>query len=363
MDDESKFFSEAFGAPGPDEAPGETQDQDKEKQDEAQDQEGVSPEDQATGTPEPQGQDPAEDTGEQSGEGPGEKQSPRPEEGKPADQDREEDLDTLKKKAHGYESMLGRLQREQEERRKLEQRLAQIEAGRQHPADQGQARPQPPAQGGQGVTDIPPEIKEDVALFEKDFPEYSKLIHESGPDGERLRKRLKDVGPEVTAAMAEGISARRIADERFARLEQDKIQERAAVERQQAADYQDRLLGEVPREYAELRTSEEKAAELEKYHRDLREWVENKPYREARQLEWTFKECKDPRTVAAALKQFQNETRYFGEPEKPDTRPRKETVQAAAQAAAVPSRSQGVPRGKPDPHDEYSAYREAFGGK
>ena len=396
MSDEMNFFSEAFGPSGPeDQATAGTKDQDQaeahepgrdQDQEQNQDQDSAhrapeqkgGPEDQATA-----GDDSVDQSAAAGDDRHGSKQADdrdgkgEQDQGKQKKSGQDEDLEEIRRQAEGYKSMLGRLQKEQQERRRieeekrrLEQQLQQDASPQRHPGVQATAQQSGPAPE---AAQIPEDIKEDVDSFARDFPEYSNLVQEKGPDGDKLRKRLKDYGPEIASAMAEAISARREASAEIGRLKEARTQEQQAAKQRQAEEHFSRIFSEVP-EYGELRTDRSRAEELQQYHNALWEWVGNKSYREAVEMEKALKEGDAP-SVSGVLKQFQDETRYFGRPEgseessqrqRQNTQPEApsdDVRKAAAQASAVPSRAASPPRGRADPNDERSAFREAFGGK
>lgn len=372
MSDETKFFAEAFGPSSP-----ETDQDQAPAKEEIQDQADQPPEpDQKSSSPEP-GPDQAPADGDQSEKKEGGQEDPpaepgpdqsdkgkKPEKSEPG-KDKDPDLETLEKKAHGYESMLGRLERERDKNRRLMQELEQIKG--QLDQRQGKDGKAPAKSGPEPIKDIPENLAEDLKVFSVEFPEYTDLIREDGPDGQRLRKGLEKYGPEWAAAAAEGVSARREVHAYKQQLEEEKAMEQQARKQAEAQEQERRsrdhfqtLFSEVP-EYGELRSNPQRASELEAFHQNLFSWIEEKPYREAARMKQIVEDG-DAYSVAEVLKKFQEETRPESNTEG-DPPPRRETQQAAAQAAAVPSRSGSPPRGRPDPNDEGSAFREAFGRK
>lgn len=111
-----------------------------------------------------------------------------------------EALEELRKKAHGYDSMMGRLNQEQKRRAELE---AELERLRRAPAsaetDGGQAQREPSQPAAKTV-----ELDEGMRALVEGLPENLRgVFHEDSADGTRLRKVMEEFGPEQASILAE----------------------------------------------------------------------------------------------------------------------------------------------------------------
>ena len=334
--------------------------------------------DQPAGKPleEPENIPPSDEVGtDESGDGDGEP---------------EEDDEQLKKRAHSYDSAMGRVVKEQdvlrrkaaeyervketlkqtlEEQKKIE---AAMEEARRRQQELGQRPPQPmgqqalPQSGPLPMAEIPDDIKEEAASFTRDYPELAPLLHFPGKEGQKLRKLLADYGPDVASIHGNAVMANyRLAQaqEQFQgqltqseqRVLQQQQEMQARLENERKQSHYERIYTSVP-DYAALATDPSRRQELEQFHSALSEWAESKPHRDYAQISQILKQG-DADSVVHVLRQFQSEQQFSGVQQ-----PAHSGRQAAARAAqAIPSRSSGPPRGRPDPNDIHSAFREAFG--
>lgn len=114
---------------------------------------------------------------------------------KPPTQEQEgADSDDQVKNSQEYKSMMGRLAKEREANRILNEQL-QAERRRGHTDDY--------RQDTAAKADIPDDIKDDVEAFKKAYPEYAEVIEAPGRVGDRIRKLLSDYGAEVAAVQAD----------------------------------------------------------------------------------------------------------------------------------------------------------------
>lgn len=244
----------------------------------------------------------------------------------------EEDPEDLRKKAHGYDSMLGRLNKEREERAALEQRLAQLEAAQRK-------QPTEPAT----LASIPDEIKEDFDALSKENPQVAALLKEDTPESKRLRSALAEYGREFVEEKAEAILDRRRLESEIATVKSH--QQLSAEETARQVFYG--TIGAAHPDFVAVIGTPEHASYMAK----VQEWAETKPYKEAAPL-FQVIEKGTPEQIVALLNKFKAETaNNGGQPaaNAPDRR-----AQRAAAAAAVPSRPTPMPRAA-TPKDSFDA--------
>lgn len=299
-----------------------------------------------------------------------------------------EEMEELRRKAHGYDSMFGRLNKEREERKRLEARLARLEGGqtgeRQTPPS-GQTGPQQQAAGSaeeSGRIEIPEEIRDDVTEFGRRYPDYSRLMEEDSERGQALRDLLQEYGPDIASVKAENMANQ----ERIDGLE---------AERQQSAvqAYWDRIGQEHPEVAEAFAQLEDDPSQAQAFVQALNDWIETKPFREAQYL-MEVRDGADAEAAAQMVSTFKSETGWSLEgPQEsspsPDSgsgskqqtgresrsesgpgnqagRKRKQKETSAsdpAAAAAVPSRSTPPPQPRAGADDFDAAWEEATGEK
>ena len=248
----------------------------------------------------------------------------------------ETDMSELEKKAHGYDSMMGRLQAEQRKRQELEARLAALESA----PEQKPAAPEPTP-----VT-VPDELKEDVAALQKRDPQLAAIVLEDSPEGKKLRKALEEYGVDYAEERASTIKLRRDLEVKLASIEA----KTAGVVEQTATQAFYAQIGAQHPEWVELATNQSRAAEFNTFMDGVRSWAEGKPFREGQRL---FKviEAGTPGEINQLLSQYKTE-----QVKPPQQKPKGD----AAAAMAIPTRS-GTPPTKPlAPKDDFdAAFREA----
>lgn len=287
----------------------------------------------------------------------------------PADGDEEkspEDLEELRKKAHGYESMMGRLRKEQEERRKLEEALARVRQQEQEQQRLAQQRPvQPQHSQPLPMAEIPAELKDEADKFSSEYPELVPLLRFPGKEGQKLRKLLQEYGPDVAATHGNSVMAqyklavteqqmRQQFSQYDQRVQQQQHEMQQRFENERRNSHYSSIYEAVP-EYGSMATDPSRRADLETYHAHLSDWVDGKPHREAQQLLHILRQG-DAQSVVQVLRQFNSEQSTGRNHVDQNAR-----RQAAHAAAAIPSRASAPPRGKPDPNDVRSAFKDAFG--
>ena len=248
----------------------------------------------------------------------------------------EKGLSELEKKAHGYDSMMGRLQAEQRKRQELEARLAALESD---PAKK-QAAPEPTP------VSVPDEIKEDVATLQKRDPHLAAIVLEDSTDGAKLRKALEEYGADYAEERAATIKLRRDLESKLASIEA----KTAGVVEQTATQAFYAQIGAKHPDWVELATDQSRAAEFSTFMDGVRSWAETKPFKEGQRL-FQIIEAGTPGEVNMLLDQYKNDQAKPSQP-----KPKGD----AAAAMAVPTRS-GTPPTKPlAPKDDFdAAFREA----
>lgn len=264
---------------------------------------------------------------------PAPEQAPQGGEQAPAASEDEE----LRKKAHGYDSMLGRLQKEREERKRLEDRLAQLEqlAGRQA------AQPQQAAPASTKAAEIPDEIKDDFDSLSKENPRVAALLTEDTPEAKRLRSALAEYGREYVEEKAEVLLTRRELEAKIATVESH--QRLTAQEQAQRAFFSE-IGAKHPDFVAVYGTPEHQT-----YMAGVSTWVESKPYSEAVKLVKVIEQG-TPAEIVALLDKYKSETQQGGQA----TRQQTQRDPRAAAAAAVPARPSPMPR-QTGPKDSFDA--------
>lgn len=259
-----------------------------------------------------------------------------------------QELSELQRKARGYDSMLGRLQKEQRERQALEQRLAKLE-GRspdQSSAPGQQSSPEQNQEGTQAAkADIPAELKDDLAEFQAKYADFASMIEENSDRGQTLRNLLSEYGPDMAAVKAESI----MVQERLNQQEQaKKEQEVQGYWQRIASDHQD-----VAQAF-QLHFTQVDSTPVQEFSQALNEWIESKPKREADRL-IEIRDGQDADAAVQLISEFKRETGWGQSgwqgheepPAAPADPPQQNAVQDPNQQQASPS-SPGGPQSDPD---------------
>lgn len=295
----------------------------------------------------PRGQ---EDPGAAGDDGPGDGQQ----------QDTGTDLEELKRRAHGYDSMLGRLEQERSRVRSLEQQLEALK--RQQQTMQQQPGPgTQPARDQQAKADIPEDLREDVESFKAKFPSYAAMIEDSGDVGGHLRSLLADYGPEVAA-----IQARTFDLENRLTGSLQQVQQQATTS--MAVAHQERILADNA-DLAEvasvgtdgsLRPAPGREQQFQEYFVGLENWIASRPYAEA--TRWMrIKESGTSAQVSELLKQYRESKQQPAQ--QPSDHQSSAARQARARAAGtVPTRTVSVPKNsQPGPDDFDTTFGQLLG--
>lgn len=238
---------------------------------------------------------------------------------------------TLEEKAHGYDSMFGRLEKERAQRAQLEEELNRIRS-HQAAAPVDEPAPDAPAQQDEPASnfEVPDELKDDLSAVEKEDPQLAALFKEDSADGQRLRSVLEDYGQDMALIQANAVHSARQVQEQGQAITQTMT--KSAEEAHNAAIFA------AVEGYEDLTTNPERKAENQAYHQELRSWISQQPYAEATQ-KFEVIEKGSAHQVAALLNEF-NATR-----ESAVSQGAKAQDDAEA-ALAVPSKPSPLPKSK-----------------
>lgn len=182
------------------------------------------------------------------------------------------------KNTHHYKSMFGRIEKERLEKEALKEKLRNYEATQK----QSQQQTQRPSFER---AEIPEDMKEDVAEFKRQYPEYADLVELKGREGDRIRSLLSGYGVDIAAVQAENI-VNRIE---VARSKQEVSQQ---VAQQIAISHEQQIYAAHP-DFAEL-DPEKRLTFLD----GIRDWIDEQPMKDARKWERVFNEGTTKETVA-----------------------------------------------------------------
>ncbi|MBI9113135.1 hypothetical protein [Maridesulfovibrio ferrireducens] len=252
-----------------------------------------------------------------------------PDEDPAPDQDDSAEL-SLEKKAHGYDSMLGRLEKERAEKARIQQELESLRAQQTvtHVEDLAPANQE---QQKVGSFEIPEELQSDLDEIGKEDPQLVALFGEDSVDGKRLRQVLEDYGPDMAAIQAASLHTARQIGEQGKEI-------KATVEKTETDAHVSQIYSEVP-DYKDLTTNPNRAQESVEYHQNLREWVSGQPYNVAAKHFHAIEQG-TPQEVAALLKEFNSAKGSASSSVSEKTR------QDADAALAVKSKNTPLPKSK-----------------
>ena len=181
------------------------------------------------------------------------------------------EVEELKRKAHGYDSMLGRLEAERRQRKALEERLAALEKG---------AVTQPAGQAKAAIVEVSDEIKSDLEKLKERDPQLAALALEDSKEGKKIRAALEEYGVDYAEERAEAIRLRRDLESKLASIETrtSGVAEATAV----STFYS--TVATKHADWVDLATDTAKADEFHAYMGKVRSWAESKPYAEGRRL-------------------------------------------------------------------------------
>lgn len=306
------------------------------------------------GSADPGAGEPAAAPSEAPGEAGGQPAAPAPDpapegEGQPpAPGGPGEDPDAdLQRRAHGYDSMKGRLEKAQKELAELRRQLATAPA-----PDPAPAAPPAPQTRTAAEYGLSPEIQSDLDAIRHDNPELAALILEDSKDGVLLRRRLTEMGRESAEDKAEAILARRAATIALEAARNAPVAaERRATELAHSISIEqewERLRERHP-DFYELRMNPARAADNAAFVGKVDAWINAKPYGEAAPLA-AIRANGTPTEIAGLLDQYKQETSGNGGGGAPE---RASATRREAAIHAVPSRTAPV-RDTP-PKDDFDA--------
>lgn len=235
-------------------------------------------------------------------------------------QSSDEDLEELKRKAHGYESMLGRLKKEQQRAAELEQQLAGYRAPQQE---------QQPAS-------IDDDIEAEIAQLPE---EVQPLFRENSREGNRVRKLLEEYGQEHALSVADMIQSKRSLEAYQRQVQGDNVR--------RMKEEHDRILSEAFPEYADAFNGD--TAKMQSLLQGVNTWINSLPY--AQGVEMTrIVQGGTAREVVSMLNEYK----------KSSTAGKKAAVKnLALNNLAVPSRGGTPPAAQADINDYDAAFEEA----
>lgn len=238
------------------------------------------------------------------------------------------DLEELTRKAHGYDSMLGRLEAERAQRKALEAQLAQMRA----PA------PQPAAPAS---VEVPESIRAEMEELRQRDPRFAALALEDSAEGRRIRKGLEEYGVEYAADRADTVLLRREVDARL-----NAVQESAqSVSRESAMQAFYSAVGSRHADWVALATDPARASEHERYMAGVRAWAEGLSYSEGARM-FQIIDRGTPAEVSWLLDRYKEFTTAGG------SAPARS---GAEDARAVPSRPGQPPSARRASKDDFDA--------
>ena len=247
------------------------------------------------------------------------------------------EVEELKRKAHGYDSMLGRLEAERRQRKALEERLAALEKG-------NAAQPVEQAVTAK-VVEVPDEIKADIETLKERDPQLAALALEDSKEGKKIRAALEEYGVDYAEERADAIRLRRDLESKLASIET----RTSGVAEATAVNTFYSTVATKHSDWVELATEPTKSDEFHAYMGKVRTWAESKPYSEGRRL-FEIMEKGTPAEVIGLLDSYKKDT----------SQPVKAAHPSAADAMAVPSKSGPPPSKKLAPKDDFdAAFNEA----
>ncbi|MDR1685217.1 MAG: hypothetical protein LBR82_02045 [Desulfovibrio sp.] len=162
------------------------------------------------------------------------------------------------------------------------------------PEQQEQPAPAPRPAVQTAPVEIPAEMKDEFEALKRLSPEAAALAQEDSPEGAQVRDRLSEVGAISAQDRAEILMVERRQTLRM------------QAEMHRAVEAQSRYMQELmQRDHAELLSMQEVEKAL--FMRDMRAWIEKKPYAQAKNMMYIFESGTDPRQVSGLITQYKNE--------------------------------------------------------
>jgi hypothetical protein len=242
------------------------------------------------------------------------------------------DKDELQRKAHGYDSMLGRLQAEQRRRQELEERLAKLE--------------QPEQQKAPTTIEVPADLKTEIEELTNRDPQLAAIVLEDSKDGEKLRKSLEEYGVDYAEERADTIRLRREVRQKVSSVE---ATTQSAMRDAKADAFYSAVSVKHP-DWVSVTTDPARRQDYDAYMANVRSWAESLPYAEGAAA-FRVMEKGTPAEVVDLLDRYKAAKQGGGTDRKGPS---------ADDALAVPSRSGPPPSRKIASKDDFdSAFDEA----
>lgn len=238
--------------------------------------------------------------------------------------------DEIRKKAHGYDSMLGRLNKSQQREKELE---AQIEALKAQYAQSVQSKEQVQTPSEQKSVQLDDDMQEQMEFIPS---ELRSMFSEDSKDGKKLRTALEDYGADYASTMAQSIADHRA----FEQMRTDNV--RTAQENANKAHI-DRVVSVFPEYEAALRGN---AAEHALLVDSVDEFISTLPYKEGKRFS-EIAEHGNAEEVIELLTALRNHKK--GNPAQVG----EARARAASDGYAVPTR--GTSSGYDTPSNDYDA--------
>lgn len=160
------------------------------------------------------------------------------------------------------------------------------------------------------VVEIPEALQAEFEVLQRMDPAAAALAQEDSPDGEAIRSRLGNYGADLAMDRAERVLEGR-------QKQALRIQEEQRAVEQHNAYFLSVLDREVPDVMAMVKDTA-RMQETVAFHTEMDRWIKTKPYAEAAPMMQTFQQGRDPRAVAALIKQFIQERKAAPRPKGPD---------------------------------------------
>ena len=216
--------------------------------------------------------------------------SPEPEgRDDPAKEAKEPEKDVVseedRRKAAEYQLIKEQLQLQQKLNKQLEARLSQFERtpGPLPRQESGQAPrvadPGPAPEPAPKKAAIPEDLAEDAKEFNREYPDFFRYLEEDSPVGERMRKALRDYGPEQAALIAET----RVLHDEIRKTREESRQREQQVLRTLQEEKTVKHFSSIEQAHPEMawRNDPEKKEDFRQFALEINQWIETLPYREA----------------------------------------------------------------------------------
>lgn len=161
-----------------------------------------------------------------------------------------------------------------------------------------------PSDEGPATVELPEELAQEFERLKRMDPAAAAVALEDSPDGQATRVRLEQYGAELAHDHAGLVLMQRQRESELALLREERARQ-AVQERQR--QFMEVMRREHP-DFHALLAGDDLAAQM-RFSRDVRSWIEAKPYAEAAPLMEIYSRSSDPYEVGRLLTQFRNERR------------------------------------------------------